>query len=126
MTQGSSLSYDELLKGILLGTAVGDSIGLPAEGLSSRRIQKLFHGCWRQRFFFGRGMISDDTEHTVMVAQALLTDSLNEFRRTLSWKLRFWLLTLPAGIGFATLRAILKLWLGFSPERSGVFSAGNG
>ena len=26
----------------------------------------------------------------------------------------------------ATARACLKLWLGFSPERSGVYSAGNG
>lgn len=32
----------------------------------------------------------------------------------------------PPGVGFATLRAILKLWLIFSPENSGVFSAGNG
>jgi putative RNA 2'-phosphotransferase len=29
-------------------------------------------------------------------------------------------------VGFATLRAILKLWLGFSPSRSGIYSAGNG
>jgi ADP-ribosylglycohydrolase len=48
------------------------------------------------------------------------------FQRKLAWKLRWWLLCIPAGIGFATLRAILKLWLGFSPSRSGVFSAGNG
>lgn len=32
----------------------------------------------------------------------------------------------PAGIGKATLRATLKLWLGFPPKWSGVFSAGNG
>jgi hypothetical protein len=41
-------------------------------------------------------------------------------------RLRGWLLSLPAGIGFATLRAILKLWLGFPLNRSGVYSAGNG
>jgi ADP-ribosylglycohydrolase len=33
---------------------------------------------------------------------------------------------LPAGIGFATLRSICKLWLGFPARKSGVFSAGNG
>jgi ADP-ribosylglycohydrolase len=32
----------------------------------------------------------------------------------------------PAGIGRATLRAILRLWIGFTPDRSGVRSAGNG
>src|SRR5439155_316765 len=37
-----------------------------------------------------------------------------------------WLLGLPAGVGLATARAILKLWLGFPVPRSGVYSAGNG
>jgi ADP-ribosylglycohydrolase len=73
-------------------------------------------------------MVSDDTEHTCMTGQALLRapDDANAFARSLAWRLRFWLLGLPAGTGRATLRAILKLWLGFSPARSGVWSAGNG
>jgi ADP-ribosylglycohydrolase len=123
-----SAEHEARLKGLLLGVAVGDSLGLPAEGLSRRRVQKLFRGQWHQRFLFGRGMISDDTEHTVFVAQCLLQhpDSVSEFRRLLAWKFRVWFLSLPAGIGFATLRSILKLWLGFSPEKSGVYSAGNG
>jgi ADP-ribosylglycohydrolase len=40
--------------------------------------------------------------------------------------LRWWLLSLPAGIGLATARAILKLWVGYRPSTSGVFSAGSG
>lgn len=116
------------LTGLLLGTAVGDALGLPAEGLSRHRIEQRWHGVWRHRFIFGRGMCSDDTEHTVFVAQALLAhpEDPAAFQRCLAWKLRLWLLGLPAGIGLATLRAILKLWLGFTPARSGVFSAGNG
>ena len=112
---------------VLLGTAVGDSLGLPAENLSPGRIQKRWPGPWTQRFVFGRGMVSDDTEHTVFVAQCL-AEGLDapSFQRELAWKLRWWLLCIPAGIGFATLRAILKLWVGFPPSRSGVFSAGNG
>ena len=46
--------------------------------------------------------------------------------RELARRLRLWLLGLPAGIGLATLKATLKLWIGFSPHRSGVYSAGNG
>jgi len=46
--------------------------------------------------------------------------------QSLSWRLRFWLLGLPPGIGLATLRSLVNLWIGFSPEHSGVFSAGNG
>ena len=37
-----------------------------------------------------------------------------------------YVVSLPAGVGLATARAVLKLWLGFSPRRSGVYSAGNG
>jgi ADP-ribosylglycohydrolase len=72
-------------------------------------------------------MVSDDTEHTIFVAQALLANSEPDaFARSLAWKLRWWLLGIPAGIGFATLRATLKSWVGFPPSRSGVHSAGNG
>jgi ADP-ribosylglycohydrolase len=115
-------------RGILLGTAVGDALGLPAEGISKRRVRKLFPGRPRHRFLFGRGMVSDDTDHTVFVAQSLLArpGAPDRFARRLAWCLRLWLLTLPAGVGFATLRSILRLWLGMSYKSSGVHSAGNG
>jgi ADP-ribosylglycohydrolase len=76
----------------------------------------------------GRGMVSDDSEHACMTAQSLLAapEDAAAFARSLAWRLRLWLLGLPAGMGWATLRAVFKLWLGFSPARSGVWSAGNG
>ena len=122
------LSLGDRFRGVILGTAVGDAIGLPAEGLAPNRARKLFHGRWRHRLVIGRGMVSDDTDHTPFVAQSLLAhpQSVELFAGRLAWCLRLWFLTLPAGIGFATLRAILRLWLGFSPLRSGVYSAGNG
>ncbi|HEY5913806.1 MAG TPA: ADP-ribosylglycohydrolase family protein [Verrucomicrobiae bacterium] len=114
--------------GLLLGTAAGDALGLPAEGLSRSRIERRWRGAWQHRFVFGHGMYSDDTEHTFFVAQALLSHPNDPvaFQRCLAWKLRLWLLGVPAGIGLATLRAILRLWLGFPASRSGVYSAGNG
>jgi len=116
------------LEGCLLGTAIGDAIGLPFEGLSRQRISRLVAGPLKHRFFFGKGMISDDTEHTCMVAQSLIASKgePTRFRKQLARRLRWWLLGLPAGIGLATSRSILKLWLGVSPEKSGVWSAGNG
>lgn len=115
-------------KGLVIGTAVGDSLGLPAEGMSRKRIHRRWRGIWKQRLIFGCGMVSDDTEHMVFVAQALLAhpDNLEAFQRCLAWKLRLWLLGLPAGIGLATLKSILRLWVGVSPKNSGVRSAGNG
>jgi ADP-ribosylglycohydrolase len=63
----------DTLTGVLLGTAVGDALGLPREGLSPRRARRLFGGPpLRHRLVFGRGMVSDDTEHACVTAQALL------------------------------------------------------
>jgi ADP-ribosylglycohydrolase len=114
--------------GSILGTAVGDAIGLPYEGMSKRRGVRLLGEPTRHRFFFGRGMVSDDTEHTCIVAQALIVSGGDpeRFGRELARRLRWWLLGFPAGVGKATLQATLKLWLGFSHDHSGVFSAGNG
>ncbi len=115
-------------RGVILGAAVGDALGLPMEGLSAARIQKMHKGPWRHRFILNRGMTSDDTDHTVFVAQSLIAhpENAGDFSRRLARCLKWWLASLPAGIGFATLRSILKLWVGFGPRRSGVFSAGNG
>lgn len=114
--------------GCILGTAVGDALGLPYEGVSRSRSPRLLGPPDRHRFFFRRGMISDDTEHTCLVAQSLIIsqNSSDEFSRELARRLRWWFLSLPAGMGRATIRACVKLWLGVSPKSSGVFSAGNG
>ncbi len=115
------------ITGLLLGTAVGDSLGLPREGLSARRAARLY-GPLRQQLVLGHGMLSDDTEHACMTAQALLAagDDPDRFARGLARRLRWWLLALPAAVGWGTLRAIVRSWIGFSPSRSGVRSAGNG
>lgn len=114
--------------GCLLGTAVGDALGLPCEGLSKSRQRRWYPVLDRYRLVFGRGMCSDDTDHACMLAQALTVSGGNarRFASSLAWRFRFWLLSLPAGVGFATLRSILKLWLLIPPQISGVRSAGNG
>ncbi|MDY3552807.1 ADP-ribosylglycohydrolase family protein [Gemmata sp. JC717] len=114
--------------GSMLGLAVGDALGLPLENLSPRRGVKLFPHLHRHQFFFGRGMFSDDTEHACLTGQALLRSGgdADTFRRDLARRLRWWAAGLPAGTGRATIRACTKLWLGWSSERSGVHSAGNG
>mgnify|MGYP001606973717 FL=1 len=103
-------------------------MGLACEGLSKRRQRRLFPEITGPSLVFQRGMVSDDTEHACMVAQALIASAgeVDAFTRSLARQLRVWLALLPAGVGFATLRAVVKLWLGCAPTRSGVFSAGNG
>ncbi|XXF76088.1 ADP-ribosylglycohydrolase family protein [Myxococcaceae bacterium GXIMD 01537] len=125
----SARTREDILRGTLLGTLVGDALGLPREGLSRQRARRMQGDApLRHRLLLGRGVGSDDTEHACMTAQALLArpEAPEAFARSLAWRLRGWLLALPAGVGWATVRAITRLWLGFSPERSGVASAGNG
>jgi len=121
--------------GCILGTAVGDAFGLACEGLSRGRQSRMFRDLSGYKLLpFGKGMCSDDTEHTCMLAQSLIEtaryqdidEQAKKFASDFGWRLRFWLLGMPAGIGLATLRAILKLWIGFPVRYSGVFSAGNG
>lgn len=123
------MELKDAIVGCLLGGAVGDAIGLPWEGLARRQIAVRIGEAPLQHALFGtRGMYSDDTEHACMTGQALLVapgDS-RAFARSLAWRLRWWLLGAPASVGWGTLRALVRLWLGWSPERSGVDSAGNG
>lgn len=116
------------LRGCLLGTALGDSLGLPFERMPPGRVDRVNALPLSQRLLFGRGMCSDDTEHTCLVAQSLIESGhdLQRFAERLAGRLRWWLLGLPAGVGMAPLRAGIRLWLGYPPARSGVWSAGNG
>lgn len=57
--------------GCLLGGALGDSLLLPEEGLDRERIARRGAGPLRQGLVAGRGLLSDDTEHAFLTAQAL-------------------------------------------------------
>lgn len=130
------------IEGCLLGTAVGDALGLPCEGLSRKLVLRRFAPLTRFQLIGRTGFVSDDTEQSALVAQALCRVGNDEapagavavdtsgdafvdavvgrFRRSLLG----WFLRLPFGIGLATIRACLKMLVGV--EHSGVDSAGNG
>jgi ADP-ribosylglycohydrolase len=116
----------ERLAGVLLGTALGDALGLPAEGMSAAAIARRFGRVDRFHLVGATGYVSDDTEQAALVAQSCARAGLagdrpvRAFRRALLG----WLLRLPFGIGLGTLRACLRIALGRRP--SGVRSAGNG
>ncbi|WP_245571942.1 ADP-ribosylglycohydrolase family protein [Conchiformibius kuhniae] len=118
---------ERALYGALLGGAAGDAYALPYEGLSPRRAAKWL----RPRRYallplVGGGMVSDDTEHAVMTVQAYAraAGDAEAFRRALRRRMMGWLAALPAGIGMATLKSIVKMYFGV--RRCGTFSAGNG
>lgn len=120
------MELEDRLAGCLLGTAVGDALGLPAEGMSARAIRRRWGRLDRYRFLGRTGRVSDDTEQAALVAQALARQSSDPdvFARAFRRSLVGWFWRLPWGIGLATIRACLKASVGRS--RSGVRSAGNG
>ena len=119
----------ERLHGCLLGGAIGDALGLPFERLRPERARQIFgeqpQGLEMQ-LLPRRGMLSDDTEHALFTARALLESrgDVAKFGRALRGELRAWLFYLPPGVGKATLLAGLKAWT--FTHKTGVFSAGNG
>lgn len=116
----------ESARSCLIGTALGDSLGLVFEGMKAGRIAKFKPLPLRQRFAFGRGVLSDDTLQSMFVAIAVLRhpDSPELAAQEFAKMLRAWFLTLPPGIGLSTAKACLKLC--FGSLESGVPSAGNG
>ena len=108
-----SLSKEESIVGCLIGGAVGDALGLICEGLTPRRQQRLYGDITRYSFIFGKGMVSDDTEHTCMAAQALLASGgdVSLFEKDFARRLRFWLLGCPAGIGQAVVNLYVVRWI---------------
>lgn len=121
------MTREERLEGCLLGTAAGDALGLPREGLSAKRAARMFGPPDRHALFFGRSCLSDDTELTALCLQSLRAEPddagrcADAFRR----RLRRWVLLVPPGVGLATLRAGWRAWL-LPASRCGVASAGNG
>ena len=61
------------LAGTLLGTAIGDALGLYMEGLSGKTISDWFpHTIERYYLLDNIGFVSDDTEQSALVAQSLI------------------------------------------------------
>jgi len=114
------------VSGTLLGTALGDALGLPCEGMSAKRIARRFGRLDRYRLLGRTGFVSDDTEQSALVAQSLARFPVDPDRcaRAFRRSLVGWFWRLPWGVGLATVRSCFRIMLGFS--RTGVRSAGNG
>ena len=120
------MANDPKLSGILLGTAVGDALGLAAEGMSAKRIARRWGRVERYHLLGSTGTVSDDTEQAALVAQSLARQPDDPDRCATAFRgsLVGWFWRLPWGIGLGTVRACLKATVGM--RSSGVRSAGNG
>ncbi len=111
----------------LLGTRAGDARGLPFEGLAARSLPPNLD---EFRIPLWPGLVSDDTELSVLTAWSLLSlpvgayDIADAAERAFRRGFRMWLLALPFGAGFGTLRAAFKNL--FFHSQTAAPSAGNG
>jgi len=119
-------------KGTLLGCAVGDALGAPVEGLPAEAIEQrygLLTDFIDERF--GAGMVTDDTQMTVTLAQSIV--GIGRFDKGHAG-LNFgrWMeasdkgVKEARGVGMACATACRRLYQGVSPDESGVDSAGCG
>jgi ADP-ribosylglycohydrolase len=112
----------------LLGTAVGDALGVPFEGTARKYMRRRKPtGTWSEfQGFAGRGLVSDDTQQAVLVATALALHPHDVDSAVAAYKhlLIRWFFAFPFDAGRATLRACVRVLL--RRKRTGIRSAGNG
>ncbi len=120
-------------RGCLLGVAVGDSLGMPAEGYSKEQIRSKF-GVIKDlmpapegHFHYGlqAGQFTDDTEETLMLAESLIESSgfsaVHFSEKLISWG-RTWALDgrLCRGLGFATRNSVERMIAGIPWKEAGL------
>jgi ADP-ribosyl-[dinitrogen reductase] hydrolase len=112
------ISIRDRLPGTLLGTALGDALGLPSEGMSARAVARRFGTVDRFSLLGRTGFVSDDTEQAALVAQSLARhpDDVRLCVRAFRRSLLGWFCRLPWGVGLATVRSCCRIGLGMSPR----------
>jgi ADP-ribosylglycohydrolase len=116
-------------RGCLLGVAIGDALGRPAEGKRPSVVRERYGSLtdfhpWRGWRGGPVGTITDDTQMTMCIARSIIerrgVDPADIARRFVEW------LPTARGKGRACTEAVLNLRDGSDWESSGVDSAGNG
>lgn len=126
-SEARSVNLYDRLAGVLLGTAVGDALGLYMEGLSADSIDSQFSSEIDRYYLLGNvGFVSDDTEQSALIAQALIGDppDLPQSIRSFRASMLGWFCRMPFGVGRATSQSCIKILTGL--KNSGIRSAGNG
>lgn len=118
--------------GTLLGTGVGDALGAPVEEWSSQTIRATL-GQVRdyQTTFLGRGVITDDTQMTILLTETIIQNEHFDPAQ-FAYSLGQWMkrnddgIEPARGVGYTISLACRRLYKGTYWKRSGEFSGGNG
>lgn len=127
---GDGIDLRDRFRGALLGGAIGDALGRPAEGRDRAAVAARFgvlrdYVPWRGWQGGPKGTFTDDTQMTICVAESLLAtggrlDPADLARRFVAW------LPEGRGVGGTCLEAVELLTAGVPWEEAGRPSAGNG
>jgi ADP-ribosyl-[dinitrogen reductase] hydrolase len=117
--------------GALLGAGVGDALGAPVEEWSSQTIRTTI-GQVRdyQTTFLGRGVITDDTQMIILLAESLIQNEHFDPAQ-FAHSLGQWMkrndegIEAARGVGYSLSLACRRLYKGTYWKRSGEFSGGN-
>ncbi|MGL5124236.1 MAG: ADP-ribosylglycohydrolase family protein [Fusobacteriaceae bacterium] len=127
------------IRGVLIGCAVGDAMGMPTECWSQEKINRFFPSGVNEFMpsnendIMGRkmkkGEITDDTINTVMIIETIVESQGNLDVNFYVEKLRYW--NKNSGVsgyvsGPSTLRALKKIEEGVSIEETGIMGTTNG
>lgn len=119
------VSLKDKFIGCLLGTAIGDSLGMVVEGWDREAIRQKY-GVLKdyQDERFGKGRYTDDTQMTLCIAESIIEKGGFEpgdiGKRFIGW------LDYGRGMGYACKKASERLSMGISWKKSGIDSAGCG
>lgn len=115
----------EKFEGTIVGLAIGDALGMPAEGMSREEIKRLFGEI--REFLpspYGdlkAGQWTDDTEQTIALAESIL-ETVYLDPQNFAERLKKWYLSGGRRIGPTTRIAVINLLRGAVWQESGVFS----
>ena len=117
-------------RGAMLGTAIGDALGRPAEGrhpAGRRGQEEAFRDfqAWYGYHSGPKGTITDDTQMTMCVAQSLLATRGRINPEDLARRFVNWLPN-GRGMGHTCVAAVNHLQMGENWWTAGIASAGNG
>ena len=126
----SANTLGEFYRGALIGTAIGDALGRPAEGRTPAHLKEKYGRLvdfrpWSHWQDGPRGIVTDDTQMTMCVAECLIAndgriDPVDLAERFVAW------LPIGRGKGEACVQAVSALSAGTPWHEAGVASAGNG
>lgn len=133
MTPASRSTATDRARGALFGLAIGDALGMPAEGLSLSAVRERYGVVDQFRpspadhpISGGRaaGQVTDDTDQAVIVARLLVAgagrlDPLDLARELLAWEARLRAEGSHDLLGPSTQRALARIADGVPPDESG-------